>query len=575
MSLIEAVKTANLPRVISLLRDDTTKLATEYDDAGRPSMALACLYGHMNMVRLFVQHDHNIINQRDKCKNRHARCVHYAAQGGMLDVLDFLFRAGSHPHDKDHDGNTVLLYAVVGGHVRVVEWLVREHDCSLTDVNHYHHSAIMQAAYGGHCEMINWLLCRGANIHDRDIMGITPLLSAVWANKPAAFYHLLDCGACVVDKTTPNDTALLIAASVGALEIVQHLYCKYDMDLTETNDHGSVLTRAIMGGHTHVVIWLAEHNVDVHQMVNGTTAFLVACSYGHYAIARLLVDRYKVNPHTSSVDNTTAVMMAAADAGDLSLLAWLIDSCNCDMTTTNTHGYTAFALSCWAGQTHVLKYLEHRGCSITDVTRTGMTGLMIAAGQHRIDTCRYLLERSSDINVNLIDMQDNEGYTALMMAAQSDDIDMVKILCEYGADRSLRTQSGHTVYDEADGIVYAWLVCTTGLDVLQLSVALRNRNQVLRLLGAGFNCCQSSTYIKMMHNLATTNYFSEPCPVIVDILRRAYRIWTPSRYMLYGPRHRTDVFTILLIRNRLKTCQIVSDLSMELWLHIIDMLGRG
>lgn len=67
--------------------------------------------------------------------------------------------------------------------------------------------------------------------------------------------------------------------------------------------------------------------------------------------------------------------------------------------------------------------------------------LIEAARKGDIKKLRNLLDDGADVNVTLKD-----GYTALMMAANSDfsDIQVVKLLVEKGADKSIKNKCGNT-----------------------------------------------------------------------------------------------------------------------------------
>ena len=84
----------------------------------------------------------------------------------------------------------------------------------------------------------------------------------------------------------------------------------------------------------------------------------------------------------------------------------------------------------------------------------GSNILMILATTSSYNTITYrqlpivtmieaILEKGT-VNIN---SQDKQGNTALMMAADQDRVETVKILCQYGADSQVKNKKNKSVYD--------------------------------------------------------------------------------------------------------------------------------
>ena len=74
----------------------------------------------------------------------------------------------------------------------------------------------------------------------------------------------------------------------------------------------------------------------------------------------------------------------------------------------------------------------------------GWTALMIASYHGNLDVVKVLVENGADVNI-----QSNTGLTALMIASHTDHLDVVKLLIEIGADISIQKICGKTALIKA------------------------------------------------------------------------------------------------------------------------------
>ncbi|CEP09882.1 hypothetical protein [Parasitella parasitica] len=79
----------------------------------------------------------------------------------------------------------------------------------------------------------------------------------------------------------------------------------------------------------------------------------------------------------------------------------------------------------------------------TDDRETGITPLMYAAYFGHVQCLKMLLDQKHSIQIN---HQDKNGWTALIWAIHGQQLDTVAILLRHGADKSIKTKHGRTVY---------------------------------------------------------------------------------------------------------------------------------
>ena len=91
------------------------------------------------------------------------------------------------------------------------------------------------------------------------------------------------------------------------------------------------------------------------------------------------------------------------------------------------------------GRTDMVKKLVENKAEVNLQDKDGWSALMDAAMLGHTDTVKVLVENKADLN-----LQDKDGWSALMDAARHGHTDMVKLLVENKADVNMATTSGHT-----------------------------------------------------------------------------------------------------------------------------------
>lgn len=100
-------------------------------------------------------------------------------------------------------------------------------------------------------------------------------------------------------------------------------------------------------------------------------------------------------------------------------------------------GKFAYAVS-WGETAKVKKYLS-RGLNPNFKDILGLTPLMIAAENSRIETMKVLIENGANVNT-----VDDSGNTALHCAIECEDEDVIRLLLEVGADVYKKNRDGAT-----------------------------------------------------------------------------------------------------------------------------------
>ncbi|KRZ04010.1 KN motif and ankyrin repeat domain-containing protein 2 [Trichinella zimbabwensis] len=148
--------------------------------------------------------------------------------------------------------------------------------------------------------------------------------------------------------------------------------------------------------------------------------------------------------------NENTALHYAVSYGNFEVVSLLLDSQVCDLNKANKAGYTAVMLAALTPlrsdrDRMVLQRLFHMGNVNVKATQHGQTALMLAVSQNKLESVKLLLEAGANVN-----LQDEDGSTALMCAAEHGHKDIVRLLLDVPEiDASMVDQDGSTALSVA------------------------------------------------------------------------------------------------------------------------------
>lgn len=364
-----------------------------------------------------------------------------AAQAQDFERVTALLQQGAAVDEQQRDGATALLWAVQWDDVATARALIAA-GANVTIANRTGASPLQLAAINGNADMLKLLLDAGADANAKlSSTGDTALMMAARTGVPAAIEALLAAGADAnaVESwsgTTPlmwaategHTAAVKLLISAGARLDVQSLFLPIDTargfegsaPRTRQPDevgpvyHASGEMTALMfaarEGHLDTVKALIDAGADVNKVAgDGKHALNMALFNGNYAVASLLIDS------GSDVNK--------ADARGFNPLFWAVDRRNMETAPNFPWTVTEDPLP-------LVKKLLDAGANpnqlVNDTPQARMRG-----GSPRIVFA-----------------------TPLMRAAFSADLELVKLLLEYGADPSIKSKDNETTLAAAAGLGY-------------------------------------------------------------------------------------------------------------------------
>ena len=367
-----------------------------------------------------------------------------AAGNGMVDIVRALLAAGADVSLKSEEGKTAIDYATsqeIRDLLRVAE--------AAAEVN----KELIRAAGRGDPKRVEDLIRDGADVDYQDKNGWTALMYAIRNHKIDTVNTLISAGANVNVKNKSGDSALIIAVDNEYIDIVKELLNARADTTIKTKIGGLPLTELTNNQEILNMLQAAaeEEEEEPQELLNLNDELLLVAAAGgdHERVQDLLSDGANVNYQNE--DGWTALMFAAdAINGNADIVRALLDA-GADINIRSRMGERARNLT-YTQENQEIRYMlqaadeeaeaeDEEEVPVENVLNLNEELLLAATrGDHR--RVQDLLSDGADVN-----FQDNNGYTALMLATINGKVDTVRTLLDSGADATVETVIGDTLMD--------------------------------------------------------------------------------------------------------------------------------
>ena len=361
-----------------------------------------------------------------------------AMEAGDFSRLQTLIREGLDVNEPQVDGATALLWAAQWNDLQAARLLIRN-GADVNSANRTGATPLQLAAINGSAEMLELLLDAGADPNARvTITADTPLMLAARTGIPDAVEVLLDNGAQV--------------------------------NVREEWGRTTPLMWAVAEGHTRVAKLLLESGADV----NARTVFVPPDTARGFEGSPPR-DRLKdeIGPIQHASGELTAIHFAARD-GYLDTAELLLDS-GAEIDALTADGKNALGLAIFNGHYELASLLIDRGSDVNQADARGFNPLFWAVDRRNMETApnfpwvvtddplplvKKLLDAGADPNqlVNDTPRARMRGGsprivfgTPIMRSAFSGDLELTRLLLEYGADPLIKSKDNETALGAATG----------------------------------------------------------------------------------------------------------------------------
>jgi len=375
-------------------------------------------------------------------------------------------------------------------------------------------TAIQWAAYRNDAEMADILIAAGADVKRANREGATPLWLAAENGSARMIGKLLEAGADANGRTPNGETPLMMAArngNIAALELL--LDHKADPSLKENLRGTTALMWAVEQSHPEAVKTLVARGADVNAASNPDTRnsrLNLAPTVQERILQDKLFDAFasggKIQltpggPLVSLEDLAeTYGQSGKKDGGGLTPLVYaaregcfqcaqiLVDS-GAKVNQITTYGWSALLTATQNRHYKLADYLLDHGADPNLANNGGWTPLYLATDNRNIESGDYpvrkpdmdhldfiklLLAKGARVNTRICGVESSakdckgdttetrtnftmqwlseEGATPFLRAAQSGDVELMKLLLDRGADPKIGTAHGVTALEVASGI---------------------------------------------------------------------------------------------------------------------------
>jgi ankyrin repeat protein len=363
-------------------------------------VADAAMKGNKDAVRSLLQRKANV----NAPQSDGTTALHWAVRSDDLETADLLIGAGANVSAANREGATPLLLAAVNGNAAMIEKLIKAGANPNTPLTKYGDTALMMAARTGKADALKMLLDQGAQVNAKETWGdTTALMWAVSERHPAAVKMLMDHGADVNarSKFVPSTTG---RGFEGTTPVAPQ-------PGQAAEEHASGLLTPLMFAAREGDLESARLFVAAGADINvtggdGKDALSLAIFNGNYELASFLIDNHaKVNQ---------------ADAQRFTPLFWAVDRRNMETAPNFPWVVTTDPLP-------LIKKLLDAGANPNAIVNNTPRARM-RDGSPRIVFA-----------------------TALMRAAFSGDLELVKLLLAHGADPHIVSKDNETTLMAAAG----------------------------------------------------------------------------------------------------------------------------
>ncbi len=399
----------------------------------------ATMYNLPKAVKLLLEKGESVNSQ--SCQAQTA--IHEAAYNHRLEILDMLLAADP-PQDlgkKDHNDNILLHAVAVGNCIDAAKVVLQRKSDNINHQNTKGDTPLHDAASYGSLEIAQLLIDAGADLNISNRMSQSAIHGAIWGRKPKETIQLL------LKAYHPNYISqdffgvspLHAAAAVDFKDEIELIVKTCPGAISRVTYEGkSALHDAAEKGCATAVETLIKLGTSVNLVdKKSRTALWWAMSRSHEKVANILLD-VGADP---SIDCPNYSLAFEASKNTPALVKRLLNDKRFNYTADNHDEVTCLHHATWIKSNDVaMLYLEHdmarEGKLVNATNEYGSTPLHDAAWVDNVQMVRLLLEAGADTEI-----RNHEEGTPLEMAMKKGHAEIAELIREHIRKRTGKLES--------------------------------------------------------------------------------------------------------------------------------------
>lgn len=450
----------------SLLKGDFWKnnptierVKTEITNGNNPAQANA---GNHDVVSMAINNSADLetikflIDQpgNSVTKNTHdgRQYIHWAANKGNVELVNYLIKKGSDLHRTDDKGATPLAFAAGNGQTNP-EIYKAFFTAGINPKQKYSNGeTILLMAIGTDkdLKLTEYLTTKGLSLKDVDTSGRT-------AFDYAAKNGNIDLLKSIISKGIKPTNAALILASKGTrststhLETYKYLIEEIKLSPTAKGENGETILHNIINkkDQKEIVNYFIEKGVDVNTADNdgNNVLMITAASTNLDAVQQIYAKTKDINALNTKGETA---LFTAVQKGSPEIVSFLIEKGAKTNLTAKEGNLGVYLVNSYKKDkanefVEKLTILTKNGLDLTTPQIDGSTLYHNAVAKNDVDLLKSLAELNIDVNA-----QNNDQMTALHRAALvAKDDSVLKYLVSIGAKKELKTEFDETAFDLA------------------------------------------------------------------------------------------------------------------------------
>jgi serine/threonine-protein phosphatase 6 regulatory ankyrin repeat subunit B len=352
-----------------------------------------------------------------------------AVETGYTETVELLLKQGANIDAQDNIiGNSALFVAVKNDDTKMTKLLL-DYGADINMQDNELWSPLMWASHRGYTEVTTLLLEYEAQVNLQNKFGLSALMLASQNNNIQAMQKLLENGADVNIQNNDGFSALMIASCILYDGILSELYNNYGISYQREQN-------------LETVGLLLKHGANVNMQNNqGMSALMIAVEEeATYIISEFLV-KHGAYTGLRTFNGGLSVLMIASRKGNTKVVHMLLEH-GAYVNAQSSNGWSALMFANENGYENTAQILKKYGGKVymqpDDSEMMKWLELVIACENSLTSDVDHLQKRG--VNVNLI--PSNQDLSALMVVSQCGNIQMTKLLLEYGANVNLKNRNG-------------------------------------------------------------------------------------------------------------------------------------